>query len=171
MVQIGESVASGGGGAGDGSDGEDDDESTTDETLVKLLLHDAHVEPMPSAWYLLRAAGEERRARANEAGVLLEQFTRPVEECRVFWSPGSDPQPGSERDFRYDMTVYVHIRDGDASERTRKRLHNLGWPFETGDAEAKDAALRSLRAGWRIKKLTDGLLASVHRRPRVKPSV
>src|SRR5690606_27568221 len=99
MVQIGESVAAGAASAGAPSESEDEDDSTTDDTVVKLLLHDAHVEPLPFAWYLLRAAGEERRGRADAAGVLLQQFTRPVEECRVFWSSGEDPQPSSESDF------------------------------------------------------------------------
>ena len=171
MVQIGESVASGSASAGGASEGDDEDDETTDDTLVKVLLHDAHVEPMPFAWYLLRANGEERRGQADAAGVLLQQFTRTVQECRVFWSPGEDPQPGGESDFRYAMTVYVHISDGDADERSRKRLHNLGFPFESGDTDKKDASLRAVRAAWRIELLTDGLLASMHRRPRVKPSM
>lgn len=166
-MQIGESIAAPAGSAGSSAGDEDDEQ---DDTLVKLALHDVYVDPMPFAWYLLRAAGEDRRARANEAGVLLERFTQPVEECRVFWSPGEDEQPGGEQDFRYAMTVYVRIRGGDSSDRERKRLNNLGYPYQAGESAKRNASLRSLRAGWRIRELTDGTLASLHRRARVKPS-
>jgi hypothetical protein len=169
MTQIGESVATARGSSGAESEGDDEDDDE-DRTIVKVLLHDVHVEPMPRAWYLLRAAGEERRARARDDGILVERFSNPVEECRVFWSPGEDPQPGGENDFRYGMTVYTHIADGDPAERERKLLNNLGYPYEASESEKKDACLRSFRSGWRIRKLRDGILRSVHRRERIKPT-
>jgi hypothetical protein len=165
-MQIGESITNA---AGTGASIEDT-ETEEDPYTIRILLHDAYVEPMPLAWYLVDAAGEQRRGQADDDGVLVEHLDNPVSQCDVSWSPAEDEQPSARPEFRYSMTVYVNIdEDADATSQVRKRLSNLGYRYDAGDDEACDAAKRSFCAAWRVARANDATVRLAHCRRRFKP--
>jgi peptidoglycan hydrolase-like protein with peptidoglycan-binding domain len=130
--------------------------------VLRVRLHDRFGRKMPGVQYEVEYAGRTRPGRADAQGFLTETLDPAAEQCTIRWEPAAGEnatdgaaQPGSTTQgspaqstagsgsgFLHELTVFVPLLDIDTDEGVKRRLHNLGYPFD-GDYETN---LRAFQA-------------------------
>ncbi|MEW6368268.1 MAG: hypothetical protein AB1714_26865 [Acidobacteriota bacterium] len=121
--------------------------NTLSRSTFALRLHDRRLQPIPQAYYLVRAGDARYRGRADGDGWLEERIPLSADECTVYWSVPreGDAAPATEEDFEFTTQVYLRIDDSDRDEALRRRLHNAGFSYEPGDEDAKRGAVMAFQ--------------------------
>lgn len=121
--------------------------STLSFRSLWLRLHDRWREPLANARYFVRLEDSEYRGTADDQGWVNIGLQRWGDQCTVHWSEAmeDDQVPEDEDGFQYQKTVYALIDDGDREEATRRRLHNIGLGYESGDQRKRGICVRHFK--------------------------
>jgi hypothetical protein len=124
--------------------------NTLDRILFTVRLHDRALKTIPNAPYLLTIANSRFTGQADGDGWLERQIPLSADDCMVYWSRPVEgqPAPAREADFEFNLRVFVRIDDSDREEALRRRLHNAGFPYESGDEQRKRGAVMSFQAAY-----------------------
>jgi hypothetical protein len=93
---------------------------------VAIQLLNCRGEPMPNAAYELVAGSERSVGIADGDGLLTETLATKSQKCTVTWHKAGE---------HYSMQIFLDVLDIEQDEGVRRRLHNIGYPYELPLAE------------------------------------
>jgi peptidoglycan hydrolase-like protein with peptidoglycan-binding domain len=116
--------------------------------VLRVRLHDSLGRKMPRAPYQVEYNGRTKSGHADREGFTTDVLDPTAETCTVRWEQAEDGagpsnQAGSSSGaFLNEVNVFVKLLDLQTEEGLKRRLHNLGYPFD-GDLELNLRAFQS----------------------------
>jgi hypothetical protein len=111
--------------------------------VLRVRLHDAMGYKLPAAPYQIEYSGRTKSGKADQDGFVSEVLEPGTESCTVRWQPPDDSDPAdSNKEFLYELVVFIELQNADTEEGLKRRLHNLGYPY-LGDPDANIRAFQA----------------------------
>jgi hypothetical protein len=111
--------------------------------VLRVRLHDAMGYKLPGVQYQIEYSGRAKSGKADQDGFVTEVLEPGTESCTVRWQSPDDSDPvDANKEFLYELMVFIELQDADTDEGVKRRLHNLGYPY-IGDPDANIRAFQA----------------------------